>query len=387
MSEEMTDNRPGIFTVTKSKKIRVYPNRDQRAMLRQWLGCARYVYNRTVEYLQHPDTQANWKVIKTDILHSLPDWAKSVPYQIKSIAIRDACLAVRKAKQDYNQTGGFQKVKFRSRKDKTANVFIPSSAISDKGVYHTVLGRLKLSETLPETPKDSRLIYDGAHFYLCVTYRAITQKREPSGRIVALDPGVRTFLTYFCEDRLGWLGYHAINKIQRLCHHLDDLLSRAALAKRPKRRNMRKAANQLRNRIRNFVSELHRKVARFLVDTFDIILLPMFNTQDMCQRGKRKLRKQSVRQMLTLSHYQFKRFLQHKAYECGVRVIEVCEAYTSKTVSWTGEIVENIGGKKVIKSSDGSVMDRDLNGARGILLRALGDSPELQQFCSFANRA
>ena len=356
-------------------------------MLRQWFGCARYVYNRTVEYLQQPDTQANWKAIKTDILHSLPDWAKAVPYQIKSVAIRDACLAVSKAKQDYNKTGRFQKVKFRSRKDKTASAFIPSSAISDEGVYHTVLGRLKLSETLPEIPKDSRLIYNGTHFYLCVTYRAITQKREPSGRIVALDPGVRTFLTYFSEYGFGWLGHHAINKIQRLCHSLDDLLSRAALAKRPKRRNMRKAANWLRNRIHNLVSELHRKAARFLVDTFDIILLPTFETQDMCQRGKRKLKKKSVRQMLTLSHYQFKRFLQHKAYECGVRVIEVCEAYTSKTVSWTGEIVENIGGKKVIKSSDGSVMDRDLNGARGILLRALGDSPELQQFCSFANRA
>lgn len=77
--------------VTKSKKIRIYPNRNQRLILRQWLGCAIYVYNRAVEYLQQPDTQANWKAIKTDILHSLPDWAKAVPYQIKSVAIRDAC--------------------------------------------------------------------------------------------------------------------------------------------------------------------------------------------------------------------------------------------------------------------------------------------------------
>jgi putative transposase len=372
--------------VTKSKKIRIYPNRNQRLILRQWLGCARYVYNRAVEYLQQPDTQANWKAIKTDILHSLPDWAKAVPYQIKSVAIRDACLAVRKAKQDFKQTGKFQKIKFRSRKDKTTNAFIPSSALSDKGVYYRMLGVLKLSETLPETPKDSRLIHDGSHFYLCVPHCVKVRKREPSGRIVALDPGVRTFVTYFSEDGFGWLGHHAINKIQRLCHHLDDLLSRAALAKRPKRRNMRKAANRLRDRIHNLISELHRKVSRFCVDTFDIILLPTFETQDMCQRGKRKLRKKSVRQMLTLSHYQFKQFLKHKANEYGVEVTEVCEAYTSKTVSWTGEVVEKLGGRKVIKSADGQTMDRDLNGARGIFLRALGDSPELQAVCSFANR-
>lgn len=102
----------------------------------------------------------------------------------------------------------------------------------------------------------------------------------------------------------------------------------------------------------------------------------------MCKRAERKLRSKSVRQMLTLSHYSFKRFLKHKAHECGKLVIDVCEAYTSKTVSWTGEIIANLGGRKTIKSSDGHVMNRDLNGARGIFLRALGDSPLLQSLCS-----
>ena len=52
-----------------------------------------------------------------------------------------------------------------------------------------------------------------------------------------------------------------------------------------------------------------------------------------------------------------------------------CEAYTSKTASWTGEIV-NIGSAKVIRSN-GIEMERDENGARGIFLRALVDSPIL----------
>ena len=57
------------------------------------------------------------------------------------------------------------------------------------------------------------------------------------------------------------------------------------------------------------------------------------------------------------------------------RVQDVCEAYTSKTASWTGEIVR-IGGAKVIRSN-GVSMDRDYNGARGIFLRALVDTPSL----------
>ena len=54
--------------------------------------------------------------------------------------------------------------------------------------------------------------------------------------------------------------------------------------------------------------------------------------------------------MLTFAHYRFKQFLKHKAFETGKLVLDVNEAYTSKTVSWTGEIVKNLGGAKVIRS-------------------------------------
>ena len=373
--------------MTKSKKIRIYPTAEQRKTLRQWIGTARFVYNRTIAHLQAPDTKASWFAIKTGLLNDLPEWSKPVPYQVKSIAIRDACQAVGNAKVDYTKTNQFHFVKFRSRKDEKQSIFIPKSAISEKGVFHTKLGKLKLSERLPADVRDSRLVKDGTHFYLCVSYSVAIQTREPSGRVVALDPGIRTFLTYFSETGCGWLGHHAINKIQRLCSYLDDLLSRAAKAKRPQRRNMRKAAKRLRCRIRNLIDELHKKVARWLVDTFDIILLPTFETQQMCKRGKRKLRKMSVRQMLTLSHYRFKQHLKNKAKEVGAIVIDVNEAYTSKTVSWTGHLVKNLGGAKVIKDTAGNKMDRDLNGARGIFLRALGDSPALLSISSVANHA
>ncbi len=370
-------------TVTKSKKIRVYPTTEQRETLRQWIGTARWTYNKTVALLNNTDTQANWIAIKTGILDDLPDWAKPVPYQIKSVAIRDACLAVRAAKQKCQKTGQFQSVSFKSKRTPSDSIFIPKAAISENGVYHTKLGKLRLSERLPENIKDSRLVKEGTHYYLCVSYSVTTQKRKPNGRVVALDPGVRTFLTYFHEHGFGWLGHHAINRIQRLCSYLDDLLSRASKAtKQQAKKNMRRAANRIRKRIRNLVDELHKKVARWLVDNFDIILLPTFETSHKTCKSGRKLHKRTVRQMLTLSHYRFKQFLKHKAKETGCLVLDVCEAYTSKTVSWTGEIVKNLGGAKVIKDSTGLKMDRDLNGARGIFLRALVDEPWLLSISS-----
>lgn len=341
------------------------------------MGTSRYVYNETVKYLQQPNTKANWKAIKTDIIKSLPDWSKEIPYQIKSIAIKDACTAVKNAKKKYKQTGQIQKVKFRSRRDKIQSCYIPKSAVSDKGIYHTKLGGISWREKLPNKIGDCRLVTHLGITYLCIPHEVPRSLSENQGRVVALDPGVRSFLTLFSENSFGWLGQYDIGRIQRLCYYLDDLISRSSKVNAKKRHRMRKAASRIRLKIRNLIDELHHKIARFLVDNFDIILLPTFETSQMTIKKGRKIRAKSVRQMLTLSHYRFKQFLKHKAFETGKTILDVNEAYTSKTISWTGEIVHNLGGRKTIKDNNGVVMDRDLNGGRGIFLRSLVDIPSL----------
>lgn len=200
-------------------------------------------------------------------------------------------------------------------------------------------------------------------------------------------PGIRTFLTFFSENSVGKIGQGDFSRIQRLCHHLDDLISRLTKTNTKQRQRMKKAASRIRLRIRALIDELHHKAARFLVDSFDVILLPTFETSQMALKATRHIRSKSVRNMLSFAHYRFKQFLKHKAFETGKLVLDVCEAYTSKTVSWTGEIVK-IGGAKLIKSKiDGLVMDRDVNGARGIFLRALVDTPWMQQHLAFVSES
>ena len=123
-------------------------------------------------------------------------------------------------------------------------------------------------------------------------------------RVVALDPGIRSFLTIYSESVCGWVGRGDFGRIQRLCAHLDDVLGQIAKAKGKRRQRLRKAAARARNRIKNLIDELHHKTARFLVDNFDIILLPTFETKDMVKRGKRKIRSKTAslaREILTLS--------------------------------------------------------------------------------------
>lgn len=341
------------------------------------MGTSRLVYNRTVERLNSLEgPRPHWAVVAKEILSGLPDWSSEIPYQVKKIAVKDACEAFTANKRTAKETGRPFRMRFRSRKDPQQSCFIPSTAIKSSGIYPRVSGRNDrlYSEEVPENPSDARLVYRQGRWYLSVPYQAHVVQGENQARVVSLDPGVRRFLTYFGEDQAGYLGDGCFSRIVRLARQLDDLLSRASKARAKRRRAMKRAANRIRWKIRDLVDELHWKCARFLVDRFDVILLPTFEVSDMvCQAG-RKLHNKSVRAMLSLSHYKFKQRLKTKAFEAGKEVVDVCEAYTSKTCSWSGELVE-AGSRKTIRGSDGVSMDRDMNGARGIFLRALGDTP------------
>ena len=238
-----------------------------------------------------------------------------------------------------------------------------------------------MTETLPEEHGDSRLTLHNGQYHLAVTMPAQRRVGETQARVVALDPGIRSFLTWFSEtdapatsppERSA--GFNDSAPTWTTCYP-GQRLERRRFAKR----NRYRAAARMRVRIGNLIDELHHQTAAWLVNQFDIILLPAFETSEMVLRGARKLRAKSVRSMLSYAHYRFQRFLAWKCWQRGKELLLVNEAYTSKTCSWSGEIIPNLGGARVVRGSDGLTMDRDKNGARGIFLRALGDTPALRE--------
>ena len=361
--------------------------------MRRWFGAARYAYNQAVELLTADDAPPAVKTkVRDVILPTLPPWHRSAPREVLVGAIFDACRAVSAAKKrnaklakdkrrGHRKDEDFARVRFRSRKNPSQTFTVQANCVNGSGIYRSKLGDMQMAEKLPvpENRNICRLSLRYGQYHLSVPYdEKLPPQRENQARVVALDPGVRSFLTWYCADSVGKIGEGAFFRIQRLCERLDDLLSRAAKSPSRKRRNMRRAANRMRLRIENLVQELHRQTARFLADNFDVILLPTFETSEMVERGRRRIRSKTVRNLLSLAHYRFKLFIRHKAAEAGVTVLDVDEAYTTKTVSWTGEMLDNLGGSSVVVAQDGERMDRDYNGARGIYLRALGDIPALR---------
>jgi putative transposase len=344
---------------------------------------SRLLFNKTVALLKDGTVKSSWRSIKTDLITSLPDWSHTAPYQVRSIAIRDACLAVSAAKKKFLKTGEFQEVSFRRKHTALKSIYIPSSAVKPSKVraksakiYFRLLGDVRLAEKLPESHGDCRLVISNGEYFLNVSYKATflpnssENQTKVRQRVVALDPGIRSFVTFFAENSFGKIGQGDIGRIGRLCYYLDSLYSKIAKATSKSKYRMRKAAARIRKKVRNLIDELHHKSAAFLTSNYDLILLPKFETSKMVQRSYRKIRSKTARAMLTFAHYKFKMFLNHKANENNAKVLEVCEAYTSKTKSWSGEIVKNLGGNKYIKEKD-LILDRDFNGARNILVKTL----------------
>ena len=88
--------------------------------------------------------------------------------------------------------------------------------------------------------------------------------------------------------------------------------------------------------------------------------------------GRRKIRKSVVRAMQSYRFFEFSERLALKCKEYGILLLRSDESYTSMTNSFTGELM-NIGSRAHF-IHEGVRVDRDLNGARNILLRAVRDS-------------
>ena len=137
-------------------------------------------------------------------------------------------------------------------------------------------------------------------------------------------------------------------------------------------------------RIRNLVTELHRKAAKWLCERYRVILLPKFDTQQMVTRRSRRsngtwrrrnIGSKTARAMCTLSHFRFRSHLEYKASCYAHCNAIICgENHTTKACGRCGTLNHGIGCSKHFKCVNrhcGFTMDRDFNGARNVLLRHL----------------
>jgi transposase len=196
---------------------------------------------------------------------------------------------------------------------------------------------------------------------------------NPAYKSVFLDPGVRTFLTFYSPEGVcGKIGEGYYKYLQNLGARVDRLQSVAAnkeeYSSKTRYRMMNRCA-KLRDKIKHKVEDLHWKTCNFLCQGFQNIFIPKFEVSQMVPKGFRNIHSTTVRSMLELSHGKFRERLLYVAKTKQCNVIFVMEHFTTKTCGSCGELNETIGGSKTFLCPHCSTcIDRDYNGARNICL-------------------
>ena len=334
-----------------------------------------------------------------------PKRMRDVPYEIRDSPLQDLVKAV-KALRAKEKTFK-RKFKFRRKKDDAVSIAIRARQLncetSRGSVWPKLFGttrdrsamRTEKNKSLPGVfSHDTRLICERktGFWYLCVPVTIpsvesetqglplMTSDEHKRGRLVSIDPGVRTFATCYDPDGgvFEW-GVAPGETLRYLLMRATRLEKKALAAKGTHRRRIGAVASRIRKRHTDLVNELHRKFARWLCTNYEAILLPKFDTKSMVRHSRRrKIGKKTAGTMVRLAHFKFRQFLQHKADEMGTILVLCDERYTSKTCGVCGRLHQTLGASKNFKCpSCGYEVDRDHNAARNIILAFAGQSPAL----------
>ena len=350
--------------VNSSRKIRLYPNKEQENHLRNMFGCYRKTWNLALNGIKNDGLKINAielrnKFVTKENLPSELQYLCNVNNHVRENAIFELVNVYKIGfnKQKVDKKFKFD-IKYKSKKlDKS--IVIPKSAVSWKGNKLSLCPKLlkssikcfnsmnkRFKKQKVAIKHECRLVIDEiGRFYLHIPISVDEDITENQGdKTCAIDPGVRTPYTLYSPDGRNGIkfGDGDFKRLTKLCITSDNIQSKHDKCLNKRKKHMFKRAFLKNNiRIRHLVDEVHWKVIKYITDNYNKVLLPSFEVSNMTSRLKRKIRSKTptfgerpmadVRSMLTWRHYTFKQRFIDKAVKRNVVLHIVGEEYTTKT--------------------------------------------------------
>lgn len=418
VGEEVFEDEVGKDGIFRARKVRVHPMQEQKETLNLWFDGTRTIYNHCVDYVKTFGLKRFAKLSAAAQNRHLCDSVQKVmlneekyesfldiPRDVRDDPVRDLIKAIKstvtqrekeklkKKKQgqsvsddyEYGFNLGFRVKKYlkqHSIKISARNYNRPSGMfaflkhLNDSHYEPDNTSKRNLQRCLPLEVDATITIHRTKNFdyFMTLLDRKQMNHWKPARDTISLDPGVRSMMTGYSNDgtSVSW-GDGDMNRIFSILKYADELQSRMAQENCKKRRRMRKAWLRMLTRVRNMISEIHRKLCKWLVENYQVIFLPKFETSRMVRKADRILNNKTTRNMLTWGHYRFRELLKAKAaLYPNVNVLICDEAYTSKTCSNCGHIHQKLGGSKTFKCPECKFeADRDVQGAKNIMLRTM----------------
>jgi len=209
---------------------------------------------------------------------------------------------------------------------------------------------------------DSRLIYNDfdKKYTLYVPIKEESTKRcIKKGKLISLDPGLRTFLSGISESHVVKIGTNCSDKINNYLNRIDKINNNDKITNSKKR----KCEKRYNKKLGNYINELHWKTINYLINSYKTILIGDMSPKRIVSNDN-NLQKKQKRICHKLKFFIFRERLRMKCeknkcnYEC------VDESYTSRVCSNCGSDDDKLGSKKIYdcKVCKKSI-DRDINGS------------------------
>jgi transposase len=376
--------------LVKTFKIKVLPNDKQKQLLLSWMDTWIVMYNKVISIIKEERKQQsilsnkplkynemNLDNLKLNKLkNSLNEFKKSLIKKSKidshtlDYCINDALSSLSSSITNLNK-GHCKKSRLRflkkTKKNKIIKIENNGSTITDKSFCVSKIG--KFIKTIPNVNlmKTANgvciLQYKNGKFYFLLKKKKLKIKQHQirQQKVIALDPGHRSFMSGLSNDHLIEIGNKVDKKIKKELLKIDKIKS---LKIKNKRRKLLKREKDLKN----YINNLHWQVVNYLTNSYNHILLGNYSTKSMVQN--KETNKINKRIGSTLSFYQFKEKLIYKCIlkSCNFSLID--EYNTTKACS-NCSTLNNIGSSKEYNCENcNQRYSRDLNSSKNILLKA-----------------
>lgn len=304
------------------------------------------------------------------------DWELNTPKEVRAEAIKDVCTSFKSGISNLKAGNiKFFNLGFRKHKSNNKYVSIPKNFL--KIVKNTIkiapsyfksncnikIGNktLKRNKNL-KIDFDCKLIKTNNEYFLIIPIETKTNKNTKITSYCGIDPGVRTFMTTFGNNK-SYEYIHNKELLLKINMKIDLLKSN-----RLKILNKRKSLNKQEKKKSNIIKELHCKTINNLLNHNDLIFYGDIKSHNIVKNKNNKLLN---RDFNDLKFYKFKERLLFKAKLKNKIVYEVNEAFTSQTCSCCG-IINNVGSSKIYNCNNcNKKMLRDENAAKNILIKGL----------------
>lgn len=357
--------------IIKAFKFRLQVSKTQSIKLNDTLRLCKDLYNAALRERKEAYSLNRISINYQHQQNQLPDIKQTNPEykEIHSQILQNVLTRVDLAFQGFfsrvkkGVKAGFPRFRSLNRYD---SFTFPQSGFSLTGNKLTLskIGtvKLKLSRQMIGKIKTLTIKNECEKWFAIFTVETAAEILTETNQAIGIDAGIKTFLTLSDGSEIENPRFYA--SLQKKLRVAQRSISR----KKKGGQNRKKSVLKLRKihqKIKNCRLDFQHKVARFLVNNFDFIVIEKLQVSNMLKNHK------LAKNISDVSWSSFYNILEQKAEYAGRELVKVNPAYTSQKCSACGAIVKKDLSERIHNCWCGLSLDRDVNAAINILRSGL----------------